>query len=76
VLSLEGFAREWLDTQEEATERAREWSHMEPTIEHASGPTWMVFGGDQYVFTSTSREEAESFVFGVAVGQFTQGQEN
>ncbi len=71
VLSLERFPREWLQTQEEATERAREWSHMEPNIEHVSGPTWMVFGGDQYVFTSTSRQEAESFVFGVAVGQFT-----
>jgi hypothetical protein len=70
VLSLNGFPREWLETQEEARRRAQEWSHMEPTIEHVSGPTWMLFAGDQYVFTATSREEAESFVFGVAVGQF------
>jgi hypothetical protein len=72
VLSLQGFPREWLQTQKEATERARQWSHMEPTIEHVSGPTWMVFGGDQYVFTAMAREEAENFVFGVAVGQFVE----
>lgn len=74
VLSLHSFPREWHETEEEAQSAAEQWSHMEPTIEHVSGPTWLVFGGDQNIFTSTSREEAESFVFGVAVGQFIEEQ--
>jgi hypothetical protein len=70
VLLLQGFPREWQGTQEEAEEAARRWNHMEPTIEHAPGPTWLVFTGDQYEFSSTSKDEAEGFVFGVAVGMF------
>jgi hypothetical protein len=68
---LEGFPREWHETMNEAKAAAKRWgSGMTPTIEHASGPTWLVFGGDQCLFTSTSREEADSFIFGVAAGRF------
>jgi hypothetical protein len=38
----------------------------------APGPTWLVYGGDQYEFTSTSQEEAEGFVYGIAVGMFIE----
>lgn len=69
ILYLEGFPREWLLTKDEADERAPSWRHMKPVVQHAAGPTWLVFGGDQYLFSGSSREEAEGFVFGVAVGQ-------
>jgi hypothetical protein len=70
VLSLQGFPREWHETEEEAREAADRWNRMEPSVEHTSGPTWLAFTGDQFVFTSTSKEEVENFVFGVAVGRF------
>ena len=72
VLLLEGFPREWHETEAEATEAAQRWQDMEPTVEHASGPTWLVYGGDQYLFTSTSKEEADGFVQGIAVGMFME----
>ena len=64
------FPREWHESQAEAEEAAQRWQNMEPTVEHAPGPTWLVYNGDQYEFTSTSREEAEGFVHGIAVGIF------
>ena len=70
VLHLQGFPREWHETETDALEAAERWHHMEPTVEHAPGPTWLVYGGDQYQFTSTSQEEAEGFVYGVAVGMY------
>ncbi len=42
---------------------------MEPTVEYATGPTWLVYGGDQYLFSSTSLGKAEGFVFGIRVGR-------
>jgi len=59
VLRMQGFPREWHPTRGEAESSAARWSHMEATIEDVSGPTWLVFGGDQYIFTATSEQEAE-----------------
>jgi hypothetical protein len=72
VLFLQGFPREWHATETEAVGAAQRWQQMEPTIELTSGPTWLVYGGDQYLFSSTSREEAEGFVQGIAVGKFME----
>ena len=73
VLLLQGLPREWHETEAEADAAAQRWHHMQPTVEHAQGPTWLVYGGDQYVFTSTSKEEVEGFVYGVAVGMSSEG---
>ena len=76
VLSLKGFPREWYLTQHEAEEAALRWASMEPTVTEAVGSTWIVYGGDQYMFTASSRPEAEAFVFGTLVGQdFERGNE-
>jgi len=69
VLSLQGFPREWHLTRHEAQEAALRWASMDPTVAEADGPTWIVYGGDQYVFTASSRPEAEAFVLGTLVGQ-------
>lgn len=63
VALTRGFPREWHPSREAA--EASPWAQ---TIEHVPGGTWLVMAGDQYVFSSPSREEAEGFLFGVLAG--------
>jgi hypothetical protein len=58
-----GFPREWHKTRDAAEKSA--WAER---IDHVPGGTWLVMTGDQYVFSSPSRDEVEGFVFGVLAG--------
>lgn len=63
VTVTNGFPREWHSSREAAERSA--WAQR---IDHVPGGTWLVMGGDQYVFSSPSREEVEGFIFGVLAG--------
>ena len=63
VAVTHGFPREWHPSRD-----AAQRSPWAKTVEHVPGGTWLVMTGDQYVFSSPSREEAEGFIFGVLAG--------
>jgi hypothetical protein len=71
VLLLRGYPREWHTSEESAQASAARWGRMEPSVMHLPGGAWLVMAGDQYLFSSPSRQEAEGFVFGVVVGERT-----
>ena len=72
VVVVAGFPREWHNSREGAENKASEWNGLatarEVSVEHVPGGTWLVMAGDQFVFSSPSRDEAAGFVFGVIVG--------
>jgi len=70
VVIVSGFPREWHQTREGAVASASRWARHQKSasVEQVPGGTWLVMAGDQYVFSSSSRGEAEGFVFGVLVG--------
>ncbi len=71
VLLLRGYPREWHASEESAQASVATWSHMEPSVVHVPGGAWLVMAGDQYVFSSPSRQAAEGFIFGVVAGERT-----
>ena len=70
VVIVSGFPIEWHRTREAAEESVSHWARpwRPASVEHVPGGTWLVMSGDQYYFSSPSREEAEGFVHGVLVG--------
>jgi len=63
VCATGGRPQFWRDSQEEAEEIAAQPSDW--SVEYFDS-VWLVYIGDQYIFTTIDLVEAEGFVFGMA----------
>jgi len=65
AVSDKGRPQFWMSTRDEAESIANRPGSTDRSVEHFQR-VWRVCIGDQYIFTTLDRAEAEGFVFGMA----------